>query len=82
MVFERTWTHFMRSNELVIRGGLVIDVADSHPLEFPEVAPRLRLRVIWSFLDMVYETRVSCFYWANGLNVCEHQHILSNTCFI
>lgn len=36
MAFERTCAHFMRCGELVVRGGLVVDVADSYPFEFPQ----------------------------------------------
>lgn len=36
MAFERTWAHFMRCRELVVRGGLVVDVVDLHPFEFSQ----------------------------------------------
>lgn len=50
------------------RGGLVIDVDDSHPLEFPKIAMRPRPRAIcWAY---IYKARVLYFYWVNGLGVC------------
>lgn len=36
MAFERTWTHFMRCSKLVVRGGLVVDMADSYPFKFSQ----------------------------------------------
>ncbi|CAL8084794.1 unnamed protein product [Prunus armeniaca] len=38
MAFERTWAYFTRCGELVVRGGLVVDVVDLHPFKFSKVS--------------------------------------------
>ncbi|CAL2272605.1 unnamed protein product [Prunus armeniaca] len=61
----------MRYGGSAARGGLVIDVADVHPLEFPKAAQSPRAEgYLLVFAGTMREAQVLCFYWTNQLGAC------------
>ncbi|CAL2253310.1 unnamed protein product [Prunus armeniaca] len=69
MAFEETWARFMRYGESAVRGRLVIDMDDMHPLEFPKEF-EVEGDLLFSS-GAVHEAHVSSFYWVDGLSVCQ-----------
>lgn len=60
----------MRGSELVVRGGLVVDMADSHPFEFPQGSSKAKVEdgsVI--FYQVVRKVHLFCFYWSDELDI-------------
>lgn len=66
----------MRGGVPVVRGGLVIDVADSYPFEFPQGSSEAKVEGgLVIFCQMVPRSTCSVFIGQTDLAYTERQHI-------